>query len=91
MSNPLWSRFFNPAKEDTEEEVHKAAERLACILDLVSRPGYKSEILDWLEDQVRVTRVIPGPHENMLYQSGMRDGYESVLDHLKRLHEMAKE
>jgi hypothetical protein len=91
MGSALWSKFFVVAQEENAEELAKAQERIGAITDLLSRPAFHSEIVSWLEGKARDCRVTPGPHENMLYQAGYRDGIESVLDHIRLLIQTAKE
>ena len=84
----LWRRYFST--EEAKKEVEDAQERIEGIRMLVRLPAYRSEVLEWIMSEIRSTKIQPGPHENMLYMSGVRDGLERVETHLRDLGEIAR-
>ena len=91
VGSALWNRLFGEAQQAQATEFDRSEERAAGMRDLVSRPAFRIEILDWLEGSIKASRVIPGAHEDMLYRAGFRDGLEAVYDRMKLLQEQSKE
>ena len=91
VGSALWNRVFGEKQEADVLEAVKSDERRAGAIELVSRPAFQREVIQWLEDSIKASRVIPGAHEDMLYRAGFRDGLETALDRMKSLQELAKE
>ena len=91
VGSTLYNRLFGEVQEISTEEAAKAEERIACVRELVSRVGFRSELLEWLAAEIRAARIHPGPHEDMLYRTGYRDGLEHVMDYLNLLQKTARE
>jgi len=81
--------FYSPLQED-EEEQKKENARIDSAAAFV-RTDHFPEFKDHLEKLRKSCEPKAGQPESMLYQCGVRDGIDKVLDHLNDLVEKVKE
>ena len=83
MSSLFERYFIQPLEEEADERL-ALKEQAAAISGFVSHP-YFEKVLERLAKLEYENRTQPGPAENMLYQTGVRDGIEKARLELESL------
>jgi len=81
--------FYDPLKN--EEEVVEKDRALAASAAAFIRTDYFPEFRAHLEKLRKANELRPGQEGQMLYQCGVRDGIDMVLNHLNDLLNKVKE
>jgi len=89
LSNLVERYFYRPLKED--EETTEKDRALAANAAAFMRTEYFPEFRSHLEKMRKANEPRPGQEGQMLYQCGVRDGIDMVLNHLNDLVEKVRE
>lgn len=86
------SRWFPTAEEEREAE-RQMRQAEAATRERVGeflRTAFMADFKSWLGNARRQVEPRPGDPENMLYNMGVRDGVQLVIDHLDSLSDVLK-
>ena len=84
------SRWFPTAQEEADEiarERQAAAFQSERISEFL-KVGFMEDFKKWLSTTRRRVEPRPGDPQDMLYNTGVRDGVQLVLDQLEELEQM---
>lgn len=86
----LMDRWFPDLNKLEEDERNEFLRRAESKRELVTREAYKTEIRDWIDQQIEELSPKPDTEQSMLYQIGKLDGLKFVRDRLLSIEHEAR-
>ena len=86
----LVERLFPSYAKIESRWQEQRAKKGQIAAELVSRPGFKVLLKDWLEVEIEKNQVQPLGHEAVLHQIGKLEGLRALKKRLKVLEDEAR-
>jgi len=83
------NRWF-PTPEQEEQDIRQENQIEAYEKETAGRwlkEPYMGVFMKWLKTKRRESDPQPGVHADMIYQTGLRDGFQKVRDYIEDLEE----